>query len=437
MYLRTPKRYRPNRRRRQLRLFSGRTILMLLVIALVAAGGWYIWNHQGQIRSSVLPQLEDLAQNVQTQVAPRPTPTATPDLVVAQAGCTGAYQQGNIEEAIKQCSLLADNSPNDIDMHYQVTRLLIITSNSGHDTARIARALEYAEKTINADPLAPHGWAIRAMALDWSGSYGAALASALHARSLDSSFAPTYAFLGEIYSDLGQTDLAQSYLEQAIKLDTGGLAVADAFRNLGKLYSDQGLWEESIEPYQVALQQAPNDTYIAIELANNYIALEDVDTAIQVLLEAQERNPTNTAVLFALANAYVRNGAREQAFEYYSRCLDINPDNMLCLSYLGGLQWSDGDFVPAIANLQRAIDLGSQDPDDFLQLGRSHIALADCTQAIPYLQQGYQLVVNLEDYDRQARFINALQDCGVLVEQQVPDAESAAEPADTAEETPE
>lgn len=422
MYLRTPKRYRPGRRR-HLRLISRRAVLSLLLIAVLVWVGWIIWVNQARVRSSVVPQIESLAEGVQTQIAPRPTPTVTPDLVVAQAGCTGAYQQGDLEEAIQQCAVLADNNPNDVDLHYRVAHLMIITSSFGNNADRLNQALEYADKTINANPEAPHGWAVKAMALDWSGDYGRALASALHAKALDESFAPTYAFLGEIYQDLQQFDTAATYLEQAIELDTSGLAIADAFRNQGLLYSSQGDYENAIRPYQIALERAPNHTYIAIELANNYIALEEIDAAMAILTASLERNPKDPMLLFALGNAAFRNGNRDRAYEYYRRCLDTDPDNRSCLSYLGGLQYFDGDYATAVVTLDRAIQMGSTDPDDFLQIGGAYTQMSRCDQAVSYLQKGYQLTVENEDFNRQASFANALQACGVLITQSTPGAD--------------
>ncbi len=410
MYLRTPKRYRSGRRRR---LFSWRKLFMLLAIPALAYGGWLIWLHQQALRQAVLPQIENVAQQVQTQVAPPVEPTATPDVLVAETSCENAYRVGDLEEAIKQCKALAEVKPNDVELYYRVTHLLVITSGFGRDEERMGEALQFAEKTINANPEAPHGWAIRAMALDWHGDYGLALASALHARALDSTFAPAYTFLGEIYQDLGQYEIAMGYLEQALELDTRGIAVADTFRTQGLWYSNQGRWAEAIQPYQAALQNAPTYTYIAVELANNYIALGQVTKAIEVLSQAWDRNPADPMVLFTLANAYRRNGNIERAYEFYQRCLDVDPDNVPCLSYLGGLQWGDGDFVTAITNLQRAIDLGSDDPDDFYQLGHSQAALGRCDLAIPYLQRGYQMVIESGDERRKQYFENALRSCGM------------------------
>jgi tetratricopeptide (TPR) repeat protein len=426
MYLRTPKRYR--RQRRQLRLFSGRAFVTLLLIPLIGVMGWYMWGHQEQVRTSVIPHLENVRDTVQTQIAPAPTPTATPDLVSAQAGCSSAAQQGQTEIAIQECKVLAEGHPNDVDLYFRLTYMLVTTSSFGRDTARMNDALAYAEKTINANPEKPQGWAIRAMVLDWDGEPEQALASALHAKALDDQFAPTYAFLGEIYHDLGQSDLGLSFLDQALKLDTSGIAVAYIFRTEGLIYSSQGNYEDAIQPYQAALQNSPNEGYIAVELANNYSAMNEVDHAIQVLAAVLEQNPTDTMALWALAGAYWRNGNAPKAGEYYQRCLEVDPNNVACLSYLGGLQFTDGDYATAIVNLQRAIELGSEDPTDYFQLGQSESALGRCDVAVPYLQRGYQIAVNKEDEPAQQSLLSGLQSCGVGVPGQIPTAEPTTSP---------
>jgi tetratricopeptide (TPR) repeat protein len=420
MYLRTPKRYR--RQRRQLRLFSARALVTLLVIPVIAAVGWYLWDNQEQVRSEVMPELEGIRDTVQTQVASEPTPSPTPDLMAAQSGCLSAYQQGHMEEAVEQCRLLAEGRPNDVDLHYRVAYLMVITSGLGSDPVRLDEALAFAEKTINANPELPHGWAIRALVLDWKGDVGRALASALQAKAIDDQFAPTYAFLGEIYHDLEQEEVALSYLDQALELDTGGLAVAYTFRTRGKVFSDQGYYEDAIQPYQAALQNAPNESYIAVELANNYLALQENDRAIAVLNSTLEGNPDDTLALLTLGWAYLRNGNPERASEYYHRCLDADPDNIRCLSFLGGLQWMDGDLATAIVNLERAIQLGSTDPEDFYQLGQSHASLGRCDLAVPYLQQGYQIAVADGKGNWAEAITTTLQSCDVMVPAPAPSA---------------
>src|SRR5690606_30982322 len=235
MYLRTPKRYRPKKRR--IHLISRRTAVLMVLIPLLAFAGWMIWQNRDQVRravgENVVPAVEDLVVSARTQVAPKPTPTVTPDLLAAQTACRAAQQQGNLREAIEQCMILANGSPNDVQVHYELAHLLVITSDRGTNRSQLQRAVVEAEKTINANPELPHGWAIKAMALSWLGDTQGALAAGLQARALDESFAPAYAFLGKVYQDLGQYDLAETYLDQALELDNSGLAAADALRNKG------------------------------------------------------------------------------------------------------------------------------------------------------------------------------------------------------------
>lgn len=414
MYLRTPKRYRPKRRR--VHLISRRTVVMLLLIPLLGALGWLAWQNRDRVRravgDNVVPAVEEMVVSVQTQVATKPTPTATPDLNAAQAACRAAQQQGNLREAVDQCLILANGSPNDVQVHYEVTHLLVITSDRGRNKSQLQRAVIEAEKTINANPELPHGWAIKTLALSWLGDTQGALAAGLQARALDESFAPTYAFLGKVYQDLGQYSLAENYLDQALTLDNAGLAAADALRNKGKLLSDQGFYEDALTPYRLALQQAPAQSYIAVELAQNLVALNEIDEAIGILTAALERNPTDPGVLWYLGTVHYRNGDPPRALEYYSRCLDHNPEAVLCLSYLGGLQWLDGDYATAVNNLERAIKLGSDDPDDFYQLGNSLASLGRCPEALPYLRDGLLIAQENEDETRQQRFRDAIQSCG-------------------------
>ncbi len=416
MYLRTPKRYRRGRHR-ELRLFSGRKLVTLLVVVVMGYVGWLVWQNQGQVRSSIIPKIEDVAQGFQTQVAPRPTLTPTPDLAAAEINCQNMLRQGSLQDALTECRTLADGRPNDARLHFQVTHMLIITSNMGADLDRMTEALQFAEKTINAAPEAPYGWAIKAMALDWKGDYGPALASGLHAKALDEQFGPTYAFLGEIYQDIGQFDTAETYLKKALELDTAGLAVADAFRNQGLLFSRQGYYEDAIQPYTAALQNAPNYSYIAAELALNYSQLGEAEKAVEVLSSTLERNPSDPLLLFELGRIYVRTGNPERAYEYYNRCLDIDKNNRFCLSFLGRLQRDDGDYASAASNLERAIALGSNSKDDFYYLGASYSAMGRCDRAIPYLQQGYQIAIQTDDAQSQSKFVTQLQSCGVVITQ--------------------
>jgi hypothetical protein len=77
------------------------------------------------------------------------------------------------------------------------------------------------------------------------------------------------------------------------------------------------------------------------------------------------------------------------------------------------LQFFAGNYPQAISNLERAIDNGSIDPEDWWQLGRSHTFMLRCDLAVPILREGYQQVEG--NVDLEARFASGLRDCGAEV----------------------
>ncbi|HML20772.1 MAG TPA: tetratricopeptide repeat protein [Aggregatilinea sp.] len=408
MYLRTPKRYRADRKKRHLRLLPRRLLLLIVLILLVYFGGSQALLHADTIRDFVFPRVENAVNHVATQVSPRPTPTATPDVAQAQQGCVTSEWQGNLQEATINCQILADSNPNDALLQYKVARMKLIASAS--TGVGISEAIDYANRAINADPEAPYGWAIRAMVLDWQGDVGRALASALHARAIDENFAPTYAIMGEIYYDLGKTDEASTYLDQAQELDSTGLASVEIYRNRALLSSSVGDYDTAIHDLRAALEMAPNHSYIAVELANNYIANDDFDSAMSVLSDTLNRNPNDPYLLWRMGWALVEAGTPDRSYEYYRRCLDAAPDNLRCLSYLGGLQFADQDYVSAVPNLSRAVELGSEDTSDFYQLGLSYALQGQCDLGVNYLQRGYELAVLQEKESAQNDFASASQE---------------------------
>ena len=105
---------------------------------------------------------------------------------------------------------------------------------------------------------------------------------------------------------------------------------------------------------------------------------------------------------------------------------------MPCLSWLGGLQLSDSNYVLAITNLERAIELGSTDPDDFLELGARTRRKGAATWASPTCSKGTSQTQN-ENYEKQSSFANALQTCGVQITgQPAPQATEAGEAEEAA-----
>src|SRR5690606_15009880 len=214
MYLRTPKRYSRGQRRS---IISLRWLWLWIITPVVVASGMYLYNN----RESYIPQVEgamsgllnQAQSSVATAMAPTPLPTENPSTRLASAD--SAWMRGAIEEAVNIYKGLTDAVPNNVGVHYRLTLGLIMSGKR-------EEALEAAERTVTADPYDPNAWAIRAMALDWNGRYGEAVASAQRSLELAGqdnieAQARANAFLAEAYFDLAQYDRALSTANRAIE----------------------------------------------------------------------------------------------------------------------------------------------------------------------------------------------------------------------------
>lgn len=438
MQLKTPKRYRKQKRRL---IGSWRGFRNLLLIILLGVGAYWIYNNQEQARSGIEDlrgEIQEVGEGIQTAVPRQPTPTR--DVTMQQAEANAAYQTGDFGRAIELYTEITDAAPNDVEAHYRLANLLLITSNLGADEAQVARANQVAERTINADPEEPDGWAIKAMALVWANEYGESIAFAERALELDPDYVQAKAFLSQAYWELDRAERAEQVITEAVDyLRSVGAAepntIALVFRTRGYISERQLDRETAIEAYEIARQAAPTYGFIALEMALSYFGNGQTDQAIALLNSALDSTPRDVSLLYQLGRIYVNVGDSIEAQGIFQRCLDADPDFWQCYSWLGGLQYFDGAYAQAITNLERSIELGSDDISDWLQLGLSHSYLLRCDLAIPVLREGYNL--SGENRDRQTQFVSALRECGVQEAEILPQPAQGQQPVVTPTPLPE
>jgi tetratricopeptide (TPR) repeat protein len=428
MYLRTPKRYQPGRKRRH--LFSLRWLWLWILTPLVVFFGIQIYERRDEfgppIQEMVASAFESARVGVSTITAPTPLPTADPGQALALADA--AWRRGAVEEAIQLYRETLPAAPNDLVAHYRYTLGLIMEG-------RRPEALVAAENTITANPFSADAWAIHALALDRNDRPREAIASALQALSINPRSARALAFMAEAYLDANQIELAQQTLRRALETDpdnvearyVNGLFLRDAQYN----------YPAARDEFRAAYEDAPNLPYIAVELAWSEWYLQNYQVAIEVLQDVLERNPNNLDALYAIAYVYYQAlGSPAQSEEFLQRCLRASPENLACLRYLGQVQiFGLGNTQGALQTYQRLIDAGTQRPIDFFYAARSYINVGDCASGITLLRQGYELELAAAspDVDLLSRFEQNLSDCGAPVSapfNPLPAAEDSGEVGD-------
>lgn len=425
MYLRTPKRYRAGKRPRR-HLFSGRRLLLWLILLLLIGGGIYVYQHQEQVGPQVREFVAGVFQQAQggiaTLTAPTPPPTEDPTLQLARAD--EAWSRGAIEDAVGWYQSLTQALPNDARVHFRVVLGLIMQG-------RIDDALMAAEDAVTANPFSPDMWAVRALALERDGQTAEALASALQALSIEPGNARALAWMAEAYMDADRADLAQEALGRALDAnpDSYEANYVDALLQWQVLYDT----DAAAERFAAAYEAAPNLPSVAVDRAWFEWGQQNYEVALELLTGVLELNPQNLDALYAIAFLYYQAyGDPNQSLDYLERCVQSDPQNKACLAYLGTVQTALGNTQAALQTYRRLMNTDTEDPRHFLAAGRAYMNSGDCTSAVPVLREGYALEQDRSEpnTDRLALFEEYLSSCGSPVQSLLP-------PEATEEATPE
>jgi tetratricopeptide (TPR) repeat protein len=388
MYVKTPKRYRGAVRRSP---FScGRYLLWLLMILFITIGvGIY------QNRQLLQPRVDRVAatmiSNLDAQMATMNAPTPRPTIDPATNLITGnnAWERGDITSALIAYEEIMPSLPNDVTVHQRAT-MGMLTRGKASD------ALDYAANTVTADPFDSDAWATQAFALAWEEQYTAAIASAYQALDITPDNGRALAFLAYAYWGNGQGELANSRASEALRVAPErweGYWVRGLIRENTR-FDFEGALADYQAAYDYALEQNPAMAGItATGIARIYLSY-DVPAAINILEEARAIDPDNTLVLYWLGRVQFQyRGDYGQAQTPLADCVRVNPVDTDCQYYLGRTLDRLGDQASALQAFTTAIDNGTQSARTYWWAANMHVALGSCSDATPYLETGYRMVL--------------------------------------------
>ena len=398
MQIRTPKKYQGVQRRSI--IGCRRLTFYLLVFALIGVGVGILFNQEvfapvvQDALYGVIRQLEDRAA---TMSVPEPTPTLDPRNQLVEAD--NYWRQGALGTATELYKEIAPSLPNSVEIYRRIALGLI-------NSSRYAEATSYAERAINADPFNADGWAIQAWALDWDLRATEALASALHALELDPENSRAQAYLAEIYLSLGQAERGEALVEGLLEDDPNS---AEAYRARGIIRQEYRYdYEGARQDFQTAYGMADNMNLFAVDIAILESNLRNYETALDFLNDVLEANPSNEAALLLTGKGHWGAfGNPAQAQRYLQDCVDFNPDNLNCQFWLGYMQNKLGSIEEASLSFERAIELGSVNPQHYYWAGFSQILLGNCARALVYLEPGLRLAIQ-GDYRQYAADIETI-----------------------------
>jgi len=262
-----------------------------------------------------------------------PTPTRSLNSYV-QEGETH-FQAGNLEKAIEAYRYAIAIDPEDADLRAELARIQVYSTSQitvdARKRERLEEALATIEEGLAISPQNSNLYAVKAFALDWYGSSGAAgeasqeylvkgEQAATEALQYDNTNALALAYYAELLIDQLKYSQAQQYITQALERDD---TLMDVHRVNGNVQEASANYTQAIEEYKKAIQITPNLNFLYLSLGANYrqlanmtgitteqnyyfgLALEAFAKAVAINDQLGVRDPIP---LISIANTYVQQG---------------------------------------------------------------------------------------------------------------------------------
>jgi TolB-like protein/Tfp pilus assembly protein PilF len=223
----------------------------------------------------------------------------------------------------------------------------------------------------------------------WSSGYLAvedalpeARAAAEMALALDESLAEAHTSLADVLeSELRFVDAEREH-RRALELNPGS---ADAHRRYARLLLDLGRYEELVQQLRRAVQLDPLSISYRLSLASGLWFTRDYEGGIAEARKILELEPDNPSALYSLGFASVLNGDHETGLASLRRALELRPDYPFNLS---GLAWAHaraGRRAEALEILSRVEKRGQMLKEVAIVYGE----LGEMDQAFEYLERAY------------------------------------------------
>ncbi|MBV8820013.1 MAG: tetratricopeptide repeat protein, partial [Acidobacteriaceae bacterium] len=122
-----------------------------------------------------------------------------------------------------------------------------------------------------------------------------------------------------------------------------------------------------------------------------FSSLPDEKGTVAAAGKALAADPKNPELLLKLAQAQAGVWQNRESAETYTRLLAIEPDNISYLTERGHRELPLREFKKAQADLQKASDLGSKNPDTYYHLGLAHYFQGQFSEAADAFHRSVEL----------------------------------------------
>ena len=181
--------------------------------------------------------------------------------------------------------------------------------------------------------------------------------------SIDDSYPPTWLLLGDTYAAMGNVD-------QALQAHTQAINFSDDFFDQFidqrlNFYISAGRFESILSVIQQAAQARPDDSTVPWAIGHAYNLAGQPEDAIRYLEQARSLDDSSERTIRELANTYLALNQLDRALPYYQLMVQNNPNQVEAHSALAFIYAQQGRLDEAIQQNQLVLQ---QVPNDYASL---------------------------------------------------------------------
>lgn len=267
-------------------------------------------------------------------------------------GSINEVKDGYIEFLVKHnksdraVELLEDasrKSPGNILLLNQLVLLKALNGDSKGANAII-------DKMIKSPATAAVAYQLRAEILEKEKQFDAALQAYMMAFELDRKQNSNVSSIVRVYAKKNDFQHALIFLREIIESEPNNYeyALLNAI-TLSKINNEKG-----VESLELLVKQVPNREEAYVELANELILKNDIESAKRLLMEASVHFPDSILIKTSLADCLMKLKAFDQAINIFQDLVNKNPSQVIFRNNLAGLLL---DYAKNEKDLKRAYNL--------------------------------------------------------------------------------
>ncbi len=277
--------------------------------------------------------------------------TATPPAIWYAQTAERAFWRGDLDAAIKNYREAAKQNPANVDILYELARMLIYHSYSDRrvEAGDIAEAVQWASKALEASPNNYRALTISCFAQLSAGKYEDAVRLCLRATDLNPNDADAHANLSAAYAMLNRMDAALDEGKKAVDANDKSI---DAHRQYAYALWYKGLFDAAMEEFKKAVEINPRLEFPYFELAYFAVSRNKYEVAITAYNRVLSMNSRSVKAYTRLCETYYRMGETDRARDNCQTAVTLDNDYTAAHKWLGQLLYTRRDYEDAITEFE-------------------------------------------------------------------------------------